>query len=389
MSNKEPHYGPDSSENPVHIRRYEPADRNAVLALDEAVWDRQRSESWFAWKYERNPYVNQPAVFVAESNDQIVGARPFLAFRLRIDDRSVDALQPSDTMVHPAYRGRGIFTRMTKRAIEYYATREPRLCFNFPNRMARPGYLKLGWQRVGDRRTYYRIQRPVALASNRAIELDGETDWTSHVDQQFTRVVDDISRGYRALRNKFELREEFSVERVSDTPVETLVTLYRRSVPAEIHALRDAEFYRWRFASPAWERETYLATRDGRVVAGIVVRTRETEGSITLTQFGDVAPLCGGEQWRAALETLVRQITRDYAESDLIAAPNAPIPREILRAYGFLRNDSPPLSWLKDYDRALVIRSLDDVDGDTPILDDDRLTDSTNWLLGFPERDTV
>lgn len=369
-----------SSGDTVSVERYTPNDRRGVLDLDKAVWERERPESWFAWKYEENPYISHPAVFVAKADGRVVGARPFMVFRLRTGERTVIALQPADTMVHPDYRGRGVFTEMTKRAIGYYESHEPELCFNFPNDMSWPGYRKLGWRAVDTRTTFYRIQNPAALGS---LKVDRD------IGQTVGRLARLPVRAYYEFQSRSaRTSDEFAVERRADLPVETLVDLYRQRVPSRIHAQRDEAFYRWRFASPLWRQHTYVATSDGDEAAAVVTRTRTIENGLTVTQLVDVAPLTGGKRWSDALAALIDRIIADCSESDLLAAHETPIPKPLLATYGFLANAAPPLSWFTS-SATFAVRPLGPLDESAWDVDGKRLTDPSNWCLSFSERDTA
>lgn len=374
-------------EDPYVIRRYETADREGVLELDETVWNRNRSPEWFAWKYEQNPYVSDLPIYVAERDGEIVGARPLLVFKLRIGDSTHFALQPADTMVHPDHRGKGLFTRMTKQAIETYADREPTLLFNFPNRQAQPGYEKLGWREAGTRTTYYRIQDPEPMVSSLVDErLDSYTETVTTALGTAGRT---LASGYNAVHDLFaDDGGNVSVRPRTDVPAELLASLYRRAVPNKIHAVRDEAFYRWRFASPVWDRKTYLAVSDSKPIAAVIARTRTNTEGVTMTQLADVVPLRGGKQWLDALASLFSRILADHRESNVITVPDSVLPHEFLTARGFRRNDRFPLSSLKSYHRTIAVRPIDG-DESTWRIDGVLLTDPSNWLVSYGERDTT
>ncbi|WP_158056596.1 GNAT family N-acetyltransferase [Halorussus halophilus] len=370
------------------IRPYERADRDGVLKLDRIVWSRRRSPEWFAWKYEQNPYVSDLPIHVAEYEGEIVGARPLLAFRLRVGDSTQIALQPADTMVHPDHRGRGLFTRMTEQAIERYADREPTLFFNFPNRQAQPGYEKLGWREAGTRTTYYRIQNPEPLVSSLVDErLDRYADVASGVAGS---VGSTLASGFNAVHDWFaDDRSHVSVRRRDDVPAELLASLYRRAIPEKIHAVRDEAFYRWRFASPVWDRKTYLAEEDGDIVAAVIVRTRTNTDGVRWTQVAEVVPLGGGRRWLDALARLFGQLLSDHRRSHIVTVPGSVLPHEFLTARGFRPNDRLPLSRLKSYHRTIAVRPIDDLDPESWRIDGVSLTDPSNWLVSYGERDTT
>lgn len=374
-----------ASKSPVSIRQYFPTDRGDVLELDETVWNRTRSEAWFGWKYEENPYVPEPPVFVARADGRVVGARPFMGFRLRIGsgDKVLTALQPSDTMVHPEYRGQGIFTRMTEAALDYYTDRKPELCFNFPNEMSWPGYRKLGWRAVEERTTYYRPQDLETLLSVKTKERVERL--VGRAAALGAQTLFDAWTRYGLSREN----GEFTVERETGVPGEKFTKLYQQHVPEEIHVYRDEQFYEWRFASPLWHRRTYVAKRNGEPVVGIVARTRTTTDGVTVTQLADIVPLEGGPEWLAGLKRLIEAIITDYAHVDLFAASKAPIPGELLTKYGFLADNLPPLSWFTDHQCTFAARPLGDSDDNAWRLDGMRLADPSNWLLSFVARDTA
>ena len=359
------------------IRQYRPADREGVLALDELIWDRDRGGDWFDWKYRQNPYVDHTPLYVVRKGNEVVGARPFMAFELRIDDRTHLALQPSDTMVHPDHRRRGVFTRMTEHAIEYYQETDVALFFNFPNELSLSGYEALGWRRIGDKRTYYRVQHPESLAPE-------------HINSTMARALDvlfgPLLRRYYDRRGGVDDDSDVRIDVSPGLATDRLVELYNRRPPDRIHAHRSHRFYEWRFASPVWSRSTYVATVDGESIAALIVRTRRTNDAVTITQIVDIVPMDGGEAWESALGHLFDAALNDHRGSDLIAVSGTVVPPDLLRAFGFLPDDRIPLSSFSGHRCALVTRP---VDGTTWTLDGRALDDGDNWRLTYAERDTT
>lgn len=359
------------------IRQYRPADREGVLQLDSLVWQRDRGVDWFEWKYRENPYVDRTPLFVVHNDDQVVGARPFMAFEMRTNGRTALALQPSDTMVHPDHRRRGIFTRMTEHAIEYYQGTDVEFFFNFPNEASLPGYEKLGWRRIDDKRTYYRVQHPESLAPE---YINGDAS------RLLGAVVRPLLRSYYDRRGTATDASGVTIERIPGVAVDTLVELYDRRPPDALHAARTRQFYEWRFASPVWSRSTYVVEVEGEPVGAVIVRTRRTSDAVTITQLVDVAPLMGGQSWRDALAPLLDAVLDDHRGSDLVAISGAVVPGDLLRAFGFLPDDRLPLSSFSGHRCTLVTRP---VDGVSWTLGDRPLDESGNWRLTYAERDTT
>lgn len=370
-----------TAEDGYTIRPYEPSDLEGFLRLDSRVWNRTRSPEWFRWKYADNPYTDHTPVFVADYDGEIVGARPFLAMPLRIGDRSVMAFQPADTMVDPDHRRSGVFRRMTAHALSTYRNGEPALFFNFPNQHARPGYLDLGWRVVAPEVTYYRIETPSTVRSDGGLK------------QRTAGALQPMLRGYYAARRSLSTPpDDRPVQQVDGVPIERLAVLHSRRQPPTIHADRTEQFLRWRLASPVWERRTYLVgeqSTDDEPVAALVARSRTTDDGLRLTQVVDVAPLCGGQRWREALWSGLSTVIESHPAAALFAVSDGAIPHSVLAAFGFLPDDSLPLSRLTTFDSMLVTRPNGDPDdADAWEIAGRTVDDPDNWCVTFAERDT-
>ena len=351
------------------VRQYRPGDRAAFLSLYREVFGEAKSEEWFAWKFEENPYVDHVPVLVATDGGDLVGARSFFALPVDGDGPEV-ALQPCDTMVHPEHRRRGLFTRMTERAIERYRGAHP-FFFNFPNRLTLQGNLDLGWRVVSERASYYRIEDPGSVAAART-------------NRTLVRLAADLAAPL--LRVYYRLRAR-SAPAAADVPVEVhdrppageLAALYRRSVPESIHAVRDERFYGWRFGNPDWEYTAYVAGGDDPSAA-VVVGTA-TDGPPARTRLTDVVPLEAAPE--PALAALLERVLAAHADTDLFVAPGQGVPAPLLRSFGFHADRSPALSLLAN-PTTHVVRSLTgewDHGGR-------RLVDPDEWLLTFAEEDS-
>ena len=133
------------------IRPYETGDEPAVRRLLEDCLARDPdgpNADLFAWKHRDNAFGRSP-VWVALDGRLVVGLRTFMRWRFRLGAHRYDAVRAVDTATHGDYRGRGIFTRLTRHGVAELTRAGTAFIFNTPNDMSRPGYLKLGWQTVG------------------------------------------------------------------------------------------------------------------------------------------------------------------------------------------------------------------------------------------------
>ncbi|ELY36125.1 GNAT family N-acetyltransferase [Halalkalicoccus jeotgali] len=357
------------------FRLFEPSDEEAFVSLYDATFGGGSAE-WFEWKYVENPVANYVPIVVATRDGELVGARPCVPFRMRVGDRTVEAVRFGDTMVHPDHRRRGLFTRMTQRTVEYYAALDPAFGFNHPNENSLPGYRTLGGRVVGRMPVAYRVQNPAALADGR---LDGPAALGASAATPLARAyLDGLTRLTRPAT------PGFTITRHDSTPAETLADLYEAGPPEGIHADRTPEFYAWRFRNPQWEYRTYVA-HDGKPVAGIVTGTQRTDG-VTVTTLAEAVPVAGTDDRRDAFVALVGRVVEDAGDADLLAYSGRSIPEGVLAAAGFHWDDRPPLSWLARPNLLVTTELGGEVYSEWKV-NGVNLLELSNWSLSFCEQD--
>jgi GNAT superfamily N-acetyltransferase len=139
-------------EQDVTVRPAAAEDRPSVLALLEASlgWESDdRHAAFFSWKHEQSPFGPSPAWVAMDPEGQLLGFRTFLRWEFAQGSAVVRAARAVDTATRPDVQGRGIFSRLTTTAIEGLVRDEVAFVFNTPNQQSLPGYLSMGWQRVG------------------------------------------------------------------------------------------------------------------------------------------------------------------------------------------------------------------------------------------------
>lgn len=365
------------TEKGYSIRPFESGDLGQFLGLYREVFDSYLGEDWFAWKYLNNPYVESTPILVAERDGELVGARPFFGLSMRVDGTPVTAFQPSDTMVHPDHRRRGLFTRMTEAAIDRYGGGEPAFFFNFPNPNSLPGYRRMGWDVVGELPTLHRIQDPAALVRSR-------------VGNPLGRVVAPLTPVTRAYLRLLKWRAprvpaEVSVSRRSDVPAEALSALYDDRPPDAVHAVRDRTFYRWRFRDAPRPYSAYVGLREGTARAGLVMSSG-TDGSSPVTTIVDVVPAVSDADCQDVFVALLQAVLEDSREAASILAPGKLLLPAVQRWFGLYDRRTPGLS---RFTRPAVhaVRTLDDGGSPSQTVAGVDLRRADNWHLSFAETD--
>lgn len=128
-------------------------DIDEVLTLLSSSLTHPGQKDWFEWKHLSNPFGASDGL-VAVDNNKIVGVRLFMNWEFKQGSNTIFALRPVDTATHPDARGKGIFKELTLKGLSIYNSANDKVIFNTPNSNSLPGYLKMGWRKLGQSFSY-------------------------------------------------------------------------------------------------------------------------------------------------------------------------------------------------------------------------------------------
>jgi len=321
----------------IGLRSYRDEDEIEVLQLLSASLGPgpggERSREFFAWKHLDNPF-GPSFMLVAESAGRIVGLRTFMRWGFSLDGRSVRGVRAVDTATHPEFQGRGIFSLLTRTALDSLKD-EADIVFNTPNDKSRPGYLKMGWSVAGKLPVAIKLCHPIRVVRSARSLRSGEPATAKP-------TVDAVTAA-EALEDDGTVLE---LLRGTQRPARRLVTAHTIST------------LRWRYANaPLLD---YRAVAEPGGVAIFRVRPR---GPLWEAAVSDVLTVDGGAR------TVARLLKRVAGSADvdhltcMMAAGSPGL--KAARRRGFIRS---PISM------ELTVRSLNDLEIDPMKLDSWALT---------------
>lgn len=308
----------------VAIRPMQPSDESQVLALIEASLGRRpdpRNAKFFAWKHRENAFGASPC-WVAVDGDRVVGLRALMRWEFDTPGGVARAVRAVDTATHPDYQGRGIFSALTRRAVDELTADGVAFIFNTPNDKSRPGYLKMGWQEVG--------QLPTGLRPTSAFRLP--------------RIA--------AARAPAELWSEpteaglsIAAALADDAAVAGLLTVQPRT--DGVATRRTPAYLRWRYGFEPLVYRAFLAESslsDGVLLFRLRRRGRATEMVVGDLLLPEPAPAAARRLIRSAL----RATGADHALGlrTTAAAGLLPVPGQgpMLTWRGLVSETKPPLA---------------------------------------------
>ena len=142
-------------------------DVDEIVTLESHLWgdNFEANKRKFIWKHRQNPFLRQDVGVVARHGEELVGFRGFTVTNWQVRDDRFSVLSPSDVVVHPDHRRKGLFARMNLMAMKWYCN-DYRLFVNLSsNRYSTPGYIKLGWKPIAYKTFLKHLSFPRLLKS--------------------------------------------------------------------------------------------------------------------------------------------------------------------------------------------------------------------------------
>jgi GNAT superfamily N-acetyltransferase len=249
------------------IITYRPEFKNQIVELQTQLWspDISLNTAYLEWKYEDNPYVDRPHIYVALCAGNVVGMRGMYGAKWQIGHppQMLPVLGAGDLVIAPAHRDRGLFTKIMQTAFNDLANMGYTYVFNCSaNHVTRLGSLAMGWRSAGS------LERMIRKT------------------EQTTRVfTEDVPPFYFLDREDLQRRRDVNpYVVVEQTPrAEAMADLVDRvSGDGRIRHVRDRQYFAWRFQNPL-SRYRFLFWEDARLEGYLVLHASMKKHSARLS----------------------------------------------------------------------------------------------------------
>ena len=305
------------------VRSYDRSDEDQVLSLMSAALGEsstlKRTADLWRWKHEESPFGESHRLVAVSESGELIGLRAFLRWEFRDGSRSYRAVRAVDTSTHPNFQRMGIFSRLTRQAIEDVKAQSVDFIFNTPNDASRPGYLKMGWNVVG---------RPAPLVKI----LNYRRFVTGMVRSKLLgRVAAEVDAG--EFYRHGEPADMSSL--VNDDRFEDLIAQDKKISGNVLRTVRTLEYFDWRFRRhPTIRYRATVIEQDGRIDGCAVFRTNNRFGLKEVVMSELLMAREDPDIPRRIVKQLTSELNADYIIS--YARPGSP-QHAGLRANGFRR----------------------------------------------------
>jgi GNAT superfamily N-acetyltransferase len=299
------------------VRQATDDDLPAVLELLQASLGWVPDDAYarfFAWKHHESPFGRSPAWVAVDpdADDRVVGFRTFSRWQFARGDATVPAVRAVDTATHPDYQGRGIFSLLTRQALDELRAEGVAFVFNTPNDRSRPGYFKMGWQLVE--------RLPVASTPRSPLSL-----------LRLARA--------RTPADKWSAPTDAGVpvsEVLADAEATTALLAAARPDDDRLRTLHTPAYLAWRYGFPPLHYRAVVAY--GGLASGVVVfRLRRRGAALEAAVCEQIVP-AGDDRTAPAL---IRQVLRETRADHAVQIGRARPARGLLPVPG----QGPTLVW--------------------------------------------
>lgn len=321
----------------LRVVRYGRGEQGSVFAfLREALpsSDADRLIRQWNWKYETNRFNAEadPHILLLKDGERLAGMYGRLFYRVAIDGQQYWAHHGCDLALHPAYRGRGLTTRLTD-----HDKVESEIHFSWQNEASYRAFQRDRTAGV----PFTPLVRPLDLShALRTLLGNGRS----------VRAIASVMRGMaaRRLMSRRHVSSDLAVTRI-DSFDERFDRLWQRVCrDYSVIVIRDRGYLEWRFKQRPDASYTILAaTRGAELIGYMVTRQVERAGE----RWGYLVDFLVQDRNRFVFGVLVEEAVEALRRAGVVAVGcrfAVPLFRRVLYRHRFV-----PLAWgPKGYIRA-------------------------------------
>ncbi len=245
----------------LRVCRYDVETIPEVLKLVKVTLSNEgavrKTEAFWRWKHEANHFGSSYGLYAwDETHVLAVGLRVLMRWRFHdMTGQVFRAVRAVDTATHQAYQRQGIFSKLTRQALQDLKGEGVDLIFNTPNTRSLPGYLKMGWKVVAKWPVYIRVLKPIRMLSRRFVSQHS-AQRTIEPNEFFTPAI---------------LTWHAFVARYGEDIPQFVTNWETQRAKVGFRTPRDANYLEWRYGQHPHVNYGFYAWEDSNGLAGIAI----------------------------------------------------------------------------------------------------------------------
>jgi hypothetical protein len=339
------------------VVRYRLEHKARIALLQTYLWstDVRLNAAYLEWKYEQNPYLDEPLIYLVEIGGAVVGMRGFFGGRWEagIPPRASLVFCADDLVIAPEHRNRGLLTTIMRTALDDLAVRrrDGFALMLSPGSITVLNSLAAGWKSIGHMAPVQCHSERLGWSQRLLAFLGRQRGVWRAAAFAKSRMPARRERFTRLERNARRRPRALAGIRLARAPEpEAMARLVARlGYDGRIRHVRDAEYFGWRFRNPLHEYrflyaggsdlDGYLVLQRYRTGAegtrvhisdweAVDVRTRQAllEAAVTWGEFEQL------RTWTASLSEQDREILRRAGFAEKAAGTPAEWPRVLVQS---------------------------------------------------------
>ena len=268
-------------ETKYDVVKYNPEYKDQVIELQKHLWSSNKvvNAAYFEWKYERNPYVDTPHIYLVLYEGQVVGMRGMFGARWQIGNprKTFLGLCAGDLVIAPEHRNRGLFTKIMINTLKDLADKNYHYIFSLSSGpVTRLSSLATGWRSIGN------------------LEAFGWKPRHRNISRRLRKYMTELSLPPLAkahdpfyFLDKNTLRRQGRISphvSIAKTPrPEVMAELVERiGYDGRIRHVRDKEYFSWRFNNPL-SSYRFLFWEDSRLEGYLILQTKFNDDTLRVS----------------------------------------------------------------------------------------------------------
>jgi len=281
----------------------------------------RKTEAFWRWKHEDNHFGSSYGLYAWDETQALAaGLRVLMRWQYRTTaGQMLRAVRAVDTATHPAYQRLGIFSKLTRQAVDDLKQEGVDLIFNTPNARSLPGYLKMGWQVVTKWPVYIRVLRPIRMLI-RKIAPKPASPPAVNLSEYFTPKI--------MTWHTFAARYGEQLQRF-------VSGWERQRTQIGFRTLRDIDYLQWRYGKHPHLAYGFFALEDIEGLAGVAIlrpNWRYNWQEVVLTELFLRQP--NVRLGKTFFKNLIMQLKADYLITHF---PERTFEKALLKQAGFYR----------------------------------------------------